>query len=107
LSKKEIQSGPLSTGIFIALLWLTVLVGVVFPALLIIYIPFLIFVRKGLRPLLEKIGLAKLYGTTVDALEDRRYKKYEEKRRSDIDRKARDKKYRGVRRKNPKLPKNW
>ncbi len=105
--RKNLVSGLNSTGLFIALLWLTVLVGVLFPAMLIVYIPFVVFLSIGLRPLVQTTGFTSLYETMVVTLVEKHDRKYLKKRRSEIDRKLRDKKYHGVRRKNPRLPKNW
>ena len=107
MPEKTIVSGPISTGIFITLLWLTVLVGLLFPVMLIVYIPFVVFLKIGLRPLLQTTGLTRLYETIAVTVVEKHDRKYLKKKRSEIDRKLRDKKYRGVRRKNPRLPKNW
>ncbi len=78
-----------------------------FPDYALHYMGFVAFLGVGLRPILELTGLYTLLSSLLVVVSNKHYKKFEEGRRREIDRKLRDAKYRGVRRKDPKLPKNW
>lgn len=107
MSSKKFKYGPLAIGIYTALLTLLVVVMMSFPNLFIYYILLLIFFGIGLRPLIVKTGLYAFYQTLITTVVGKLSRKYLQKRRKEIDRKIRDKKYRNKRKKDLRLPKNW
>ena len=54
---RQFEFGPLSLGIYRALLWIALLVPLYFPAYTVHYFFLLVFLGLGLRPLLEITGL--------------------------------------------------
>lgn len=103
----KFEYGPLSRGIYIALLWLMVLTATVFPELLVWHISLVLFLGLGLRPLLEKSGLYDLYTHVTVSIAERWNRKFVETRRREIERKRRRKMYRRFGNDDPRLPKNW
>jgi hypothetical protein len=101
------EYGPLARGIFMALMWLTPLVAFVAWEFLLWYLLMLVFLGLGLRPLLEKTGIHALYETVSVAIEERLYRGFTEKRRKEIERAARRKRYKRFGPEDPRLPKNW
>lgn len=99
--------GPLARGIYIGLLWLTLVVGWTDPNMLAYYVPLLVFLGLCLKPILVMTGLYSLISSSYDGLMEALWKKKTAQRRMEIDRKERDKKYRHSRIKDSKLPKNW
>jgi hypothetical protein len=89
------------------MLWLVLLLGWLAPGWLIYYLPLLLFLGLGLRPLLEITGAYELFSRLQDRIEETRWKKITEERRLEVERKARDKKYKSQRQKDPRLPPNW
>jgi len=87
MKSNKFEYGPLSSGVFKALLWLTALVGFTMPNILIYYIPFLLFLGFGLRPLLEKTGLYLYLPSLFDEMEEKRYSKLAQQRSEEIDKK--------------------
>lgn len=61
MNKSDFDYGPIAIGIFKALLWLTLVVVAINVYLLVIYVPFLLFLAFGLKPFLIKTGLAATY----------------------------------------------
>jgi len=61
VSNADFEYGPVARGIFIAMIWLVVLIALTTPFLLVIYLPFLIFLGLGLKPFLISTGLARQY----------------------------------------------
>lgn len=57
----DFKYGPVSIGIYKAMLWLTILIAFVGFNYLIYYVPLLLFLGLGLRPLLLKTGLYSVY----------------------------------------------
>lgn len=103
----KFEYGPLSRGIYIALLWLMVLTATIFPELLLWHILLVLFLGLGLRPLLEKSGLYDLYTHVTVSIAERWNRKFVETRRQEIERKRRRKMYRRFGNDDPRLPKNW
>ena len=99
--------GPVAQGLYIALLWFSVVVSWHFSHWLGYYLLLLVFLGLGLRPLLERTGLygiaQSLALKTIDKHQDRRLRE----RRRQIERSERDKKYRQRRKLDPTLPKSW
>jgi hypothetical protein len=103
----EFQFGPLSRGVYIALISTAALVPLIAPEYFFHYVLFLAFLGFGLRIFLVKTGLYNLwnsFGAMVHKIWDR---KYLEKRAADINRKVELEKYRKSRYRDPKLPKKW
>jgi hypothetical protein len=107
MTEEKFEWGPLSRGIYTAMLWFTVLLGWVAADWLVYYVPLLIFLGLGLRPLLEITGLYVLFSGLLNKVDAARWTKITEKRRLQIERKTRDKKYKDRRTKDPRLPPNW
>jgi len=61
VNNSSFEYGPLAVGSYIALLWLTLVVVVINPFLLMVYVPLLLFLGLGLKPFLIKTGLAEKY----------------------------------------------
>jgi hypothetical protein len=107
MALKKFEYGPLSIGTFLALVSVTVLIGLYYPAWVIRYVLFLLFLAFGLRPLLEMTGLLEECQSVLQSIHEKRNKKYVEQKRAEVDRKIRDEKYRKSRYRDPRLPKNW
>ena len=103
----EFKYGPVSRGIYIALVSVTALVPLVKPEYFVHYIIFLLFLGFGLRPLLVKTGLYNLWNSTGASVQTKWDKKHLDKRASDVDRKVELEKYRKSRYRDPRLPKKW
>lgn len=107
MNEVEFEYGPVSKGIYIALIALTPLIPVAFPRFSVSYIVFIVFLGFGLRPLLHFSGAYAMWNSCrVYALEkwDR---KFLQRHRAKIDRKVRDDAYRKSRVRDPRLPKRW
>jgi hypothetical protein len=101
------EYGPLPRGVFIALVWMTPVVAIVWWDLLLWHLLLLAFLGLGLRPLLEKTGIHALYQHVMVTIEERMYRGFTEKRRKEIERAARRKRYKRFGPEDPRLPKNW
>jgi len=83
LARQHFEYGPLAQGTFKALIWLVVLITFTVPWLLIIYVPFLIFLGLGLRPFLISTGLYQYFQVFLiknDDLKNERLKKENDER---------------------------
>lgn len=107
MAEKQFEYGPLARGAYLALIYFALLVGWVAPGWLFHYAAFLMFLGLGLRPLLEWTGLAQRFQSTMADIEERWHRKREFRRRLEIDRRERDKKYRCSHYRDPRLPPNW
>lgn len=107
MKKPDFEWGPLARGVYAAMLWLTILLGLFTPTLLLYYVPLLLFAGFLLRPLLRESGIHGVVASLLEHREERRWRKVTEQRRRDVDRKQRDARYRGRRYPDPRLPKNW
>jgi hypothetical protein len=86
LARQYFEYGPLAQGAFKALIWLVVLITFTAPWLLMIYIPFLIFLGLGLRPFLISTGLYRYFQVFLiknDDLKNERLKKANNERNPD------------------------
>jgi hypothetical protein len=101
------EYGPVSRGIYIALIWLTLPVMFLGLKQFIAYAVFLIFLTFALRPLLEVSGLIGVYQSLVSARRDRINKRLSTKRFIEIDKRERILKHKRSRIKDPSLPRNW
>lgn len=107
MRENEFEFGPVSKGCYLGLISLAALIPLYYPDMFLYYVLALIFLGLGLRPLLQRTGLYKLWAQVEISVSGRWNKKYLEKRRMEVDRKVRDEKYRHSRVKDPRLPKNW
>ncbi|MDM3872514.1 hypothetical protein QSV34_14270 [Porticoccus sp. W117] len=107
MREQKFEYGPISRGCYVALLWLTVFFAFTDPKKLPAHIGVLLFLGLGLRPLLECTGLCDLWQQFRGAVNDRRYRKISQKKRVEVERKDRNKRYKRARFKDPRLPKNW
>lgn len=103
----QFRWGPLARGAYIAMLWLTILVGWHYSHLLGWYVALLIFLGLVLRPLLIATGLAQYLADVRESMLESHWEKRNERRRMEITRSERDKQYRYRRTKDPRLPRNW
>lgn len=110
---EEIKFGPLATGIYIALLWFTLLLGVVSAvapwarAWLPWHIALLLFLGLGLRPLLKHTRLLRLWRNLMADLQKKRHADHHAHAARRVERKRRDEKHRKTRVRNPDLPPRW
>lgn len=107
MREPKFEWGPLPRGIYIGMLWFTIVIGWHFTNLLIYYVPLLIFLGIGLRPFLEISGLYDFFCALSEKIEDKRWDKINAKRRKEVQSAERAKKYKNMRYKDPKLPKDW
>ncbi len=75
MNNSSFEYGPLAVGCYIAMLWLTLIVAVINPYLLIYYVPLLLFLGLGLKPFLIKSGLAAKYQAISAIRKDRQNSK--------------------------------
>ena len=107
MKDKHFKYGPIAIGTFVALIWVSVVIMASFPDLLGYYLLFLAFLGLGLRPLIIRTGFYDFFQTLMMTIQARLDRNFLIKRRLEIDRKVRDRKYRNKRVKDPRLPKNW
>lgn len=107
MTDKHFKYGPIAIGTFVALICLSVVVMFSFPNLLGYYFLFMAFLGLGLRPLIIRTGLNEFFETMLVSTEAGLERNFLKKRRMEIDRQVRDRKYRNKRVKDPRLPKNW
>lgn len=107
MSGKQFEYGPLARGIHQACVSVTIIFPLISWELFGWWVLMLAFFTFGLRPLLERTGLYKLISHSVVVIDDKSHARFEAKRRQEVDRKARDAKYRGGHRKHPDLPDHW
>ena len=107
MTEKQFEYGPVARGVYIAGIYFALLIGWVAPGWLFHYAALLIFLGLGLRPLLEWTGLAQRFQHATAELEERWHRKREAKRRMQIARRERDKKYKYCHHRDPRLPPNW
>ena len=105
--KREFEYGPVSQGIFIALVCLTPLLHFTAPGYLVPYLLFLLFLGLCLRPLLEWTGLHRLWSSTGADLQEGMDHKFVERRRASINVQVKLKRFRHSRYRDPRLPRNW
>ena len=107
MAKQKWEWGPVAIGLYKALLWLTILVGIFIPRSLLWYAPLMLFLGFGLKPALEVSGLGEFLINLKEKWTAARWKNIEKEARRKVKQKQRDEKYRGQRVKDPRLPKNW
>ena len=109
MNEHQFEYGVLARAIYQALWTVVIPVLVAWPEIAVQYILTLIGIGIFLRPLLEKTGLYRLFVTLEMTFAERWNRKYLEKHRAAVDRKAAYQKFKKSRiRGDPdKLPKNW
>jgi hypothetical protein len=107
MRKREFEFGPIATGSFLALVCVLGPIIFAFPQWAFSYILFLLFLGLGLRILLERSGLYRFWSSVEGSLVQKWNRRFLAKRKSEVDRKMRDEKYRKSRYRDPRLPKNW
>ena len=105
--QREFEYGPVSQGIFLALVCVTPLLLFINPAYMAPYLLFLLFLGLCLRPLLVWTGLHKLWSSTGADIQQGMDRKFVERRRAEIDVQAKLKRFRQSRYRDPRLPRNW
>lgn len=111
--QEDFQYGPLARGIYIALLWSTTILGFVGAdaAWARHYLPWhlllLVFLGLGLKPLLLRTGLYRLWQSWTAELQHRRNAAHHAEAARRVDRGRRDQKLRSARLRDPKLPPRW
>jgi len=106
-SKHQFEYGPLATGTYRGMLWITPITFLLGPIVFSSYVLLMLFLGIGLRPLLEKTGLYRYSQHLQVIAGDKIDKEFLAKRQKKISRKLRDDRYRHRRRKHPDLPKDW
>ena len=101
------EYGVVARGIFISLLWLTVLIGFTAPFMLPWHIGLLLFLGLGLKPVLLKTGLYSGWLRFLVHSEKMRYEKFDAGVAQSVERKRRDDKLRKARKRSEELPPNW
>lgn len=104
---REIEYGPISNGIFIALVTVSPIVLMLNREYFLYYIFLLIFLGFGLRTFLIKTGLYRLWNSICDGAIRKWDEKHLQKRARKIDRGVELEQFRKSRYRDPKLPKNW
>ncbi|MEW5251119.1 hypothetical protein [Microbulbifer discodermiae] len=107
MKEVEFEYGPVSRGMFHALIALTILVPFIWLDKFLYYLGFLFFLGFGLRSFLRVTGLYRMWTSLECKISDKWHKGLVEKRREEVERRVRNDKYRHIRRKDPRLPKDW
>ncbi|MEP5568028.1 MAG: hypothetical protein ABJN62_09360 [Halioglobus sp.] len=107
MPERKFEYHPIATGTYTAMVSLTCLVAIIWPSWLIPYVGGLFFLGFGLRPVLGWSGLLDRYSDMEASLEERVHRKHVDKRRLQIERKERDKKYKHSHHRDLRLPPNW
>lgn len=105
--RPEFEYGLIAKGVFVALVAILPVFPLLWPQHLPAYIVFLLFLLFGLRPLLVKTGLYRLWNDAGAEVEHQWDKNYLEKRAADIDRKVKSESFHKSRYRDPRLPKRW
>ncbi|WP_221450533.1 hypothetical protein [Pseudoteredinibacter isoporae] len=77
------------------------------PKVLLSYLPLLMFLGLGLRPLLEATGLYHLFQAILLKRDDAAWEKINKTHRQKVNQKERSNSLKQRRVKDPRLPKNW
>jgi len=110
---EDIRFGPVARGIYIALLWMTVLLGAVAAdaawarAWLPWHILLLLFLGIGLKPFLKRTGLGRIWLSLMADTQRRRHASHHAEASRQVERKRSDEKLRKTRVRDPRLPKRW
>ena len=107
MHKNYFSYGPIAVGLFITLVALAPFVFVYWAQYVLHYLGFMGFLLVGLKPILIHTGLLRFVEALGAGFFDRTGKRSLAKRRRKIERKARDRKYRGARLPDERLPRNW
>ncbi len=107
MKEPQFTYGSIALGCYTALLWFTLLLGWVAPNLLSYYVPLLIFLGIGLKPLIIYSGLYKCYQSFMATRDEKQDNKIAAQKQLEIDRKERSLRLRRSRIRDPQLPKDW
>ena len=107
MSEHKFEYGPVSKGIYMALIAFGLVVPYIYPDKTVHYFFFIVFLGLGLRPLLEITGLHSLFQAINDSIFGKSKRRKLEQRRREIDLKLRNEKYKKSRFRDSRLPKNW
>ncbi len=99
--------GPIARAIYVALLWTTALVAYFASSLLFYYLLFLVFLGLGLRPLLEKTGVADVWNARSHARREKRWQEVRQKNALEVRRARHAERHKRRRTRDPELPKHW
>ena len=94
---EDIQYGPLARGIYIGLLWLTVLLAFTAPFLVPLHVGLLLFLGLGLEPFLKRTGLLRVWRSLMADLQKKRHADHHAEAARHVERKRRDEKHRKTR----------
>lgn len=75
MREPKFEWGPLPRGIYIGMLWFTLVIGLRFTNLLVYYIPLLVFLGIGLRPFLEVTGLYDFFSSMTEKIGEKKWEK--------------------------------
>ena len=110
---QDISFGPVARGIYITLLWLTMLLGAVAVdapwarAWLPWHIALVLFLGLGLKPLLKHTKLRQVWLNFMAWVQHKRHAAHHAEAARQVERKRRDEKHRKTRVRNPDLPPRW
>ena len=107
IKEPQFHYGPISQGVFMALVVASTLVHFYAPAYFWGYLAFLAFLGVGLRPFLEVSGLYNVYQALCFWWSERSDRRFVAQRRREVRLQEHAKKYRKQRLRDPRLPKNW
>jgi hypothetical protein len=107
LRMHQFEYGPLARGCYLALACLLPVSAILSPELLAWHVLLVLFLGIGLRPLLEQTGAYALYTRLENVLRERWNHDFTERRRCEIERRARRARYRRFGPEDPRLPKKW
>ena len=107
MSEAKFTWGPFARGLYASLMWMTLLVAFFDTSFLYYYIPALVFLGLGLRPLLEKTGMADIALARSQVRHEKRWQKIKQQRAQQLRRDQHAQKQKRKRSKDSELPKNW
>lgn len=108
MSSETFTYGPLAAGTYRALLFCTAPLAFANPHFVIYtYVPVLLFLGLGLKPLLILTGLHEQFSALQGKLERRIWKSHTGHKAEEVDKREKAKMQRHSHRRDSQLPKNW
>lgn len=107
MKEAQFYWGTFARACYIAAWWFCLFFVWTTPKILWLYIPFLIFLGLGLRPLLESTGLYHLFQAILLKRDDANWEKINNSHRQKLNQQERSKRLKQQRVKDSRLPKNW
>ena len=107
MKESKFEFGPISRGIYIALICATILVPAINYKWFLAYAAFLFFLGFGLKPFMEYSGIYDFYIHLKCLAYEKLDKNWLAKRRKEVDLQEQKKRYKNLRVKDPRLPRNW